>query len=110
MTGRNSAAGSMSTETTLVASAPVLILKVGRYPLSHGVLGAVRSLGRAGISVYATCEDHFVPYAFSRFLSGSFMLPTIVREDRTDELVRQLAHIGRLLGRKTVLLPTDDEA
>lgn len=94
----------------LGGSVPVLILKIGRYPLSHGTLGAVRSLGRAGIPVHTICEDRFVPYAFSRYLSGQILLPTISREDVAVTLLTTLARIGKILGTKSVLVPTDDEA
>jgi len=91
-------------------SVPVLILKIGRYPLSHGTLGAVRSLGRAGIPVHTICEDRFVPYAFSRYLSGQFLLPIISREEVAATLLADLAKTAKILGTKSVLVPTDDEA
>jgi D-aspartate ligase len=94
----------------ILGSVPVLILKVGQYPLSHGVLGAIRSLGRAGVSVYAVCEDHFVPYAVSRFLSGGFLLPAIDYKNMGSDLVPHLVSMARLLQRKCILFPTDDEA
>jgi predicted ATP-grasp superfamily ATP-dependent carboligase len=94
---------------TFDRSVPVLIFKIGRYPLSHGTLGAIRSLGRAGLSVYAVSEDRFVPYAASRYLSGQIILPTTGRED-ADTLRRHLSRAARQLGRRSILLPTDDEA
>src|SRR5262245_20995836 len=89
-------------------SVPVLVLKIGWYPLSHGTLGAVRSLGRAGVAVHAVCEDRFVPYAFSRYLSSQVVLPTISREDVADTLLGSLARTAKILGAKSILLPTDD--
>ena len=94
---------------TFDRSVPVLIFKIGRYPLSHGILGAVRSLGRVDIPVYAVSEDRFVPYAASRYLSGQILLPTTGRED-ADTLRQKLSQVARQLGRRSVLLPTDDEA
>jgi len=91
-------------------SVPVLILKIGRYPLSHGILGAVRSLGRAGVPVHAICEDRFVPYAFSRYLSSPILLPTSPREDAATALLDDLARTAKMLGSKSLLLATDDEA
>lgn len=96
--------------TTLSGSVPVLILKIGRYPLSHGTLGAVRSLGRAGVPVHTICEDRFVPYAFSRYLSSRILLPTRPREDAAGTLLVDLARAAKLLGTKSILVPTDDEA
>ena len=49
---------------------PALVLKVGRYPIHHGGLGAVRSLGRAGVPTYAVIEDPHTPLARSRLLTG----------------------------------------
>ncbi|MDQ6793107.1 MAG: ATP-grasp domain-containing protein, partial [Candidatus Dormibacteraeota bacterium] len=40
---------------------PVLIVKIGRYPLHHGSVGVIRTLGRAGVPVYAITEDRFTP-------------------------------------------------
>src|SRR5262245_9457544 len=94
---------------TFDSSVPVLVFKIGRYPLSHGILGAIRSLGRVGIPVYAVSEDRFVPYAVSRYLSGQILLPTTGRED-AQTLRRLLARAARQLGCKSILLPTDDEA
>src|SRR6185312_5421302 len=91
------------------SSVPVLVLKIGRYPLSHGILGAIRSLGRAGVPVYAVSEDRFVPYAFSRFLSGQMLMPTTGREEPAL-LLQELSRIAQQLGSKSILLPTDDEA
>ena len=92
---------------------PVLIVKIGHYPLHHGGVGAIRSLGRAGVPVYAIAEDRFTPAALSRFLRGRFVWPTTGAEP-TDDLVAGLARIGRRIlareGRRCIALPTDDEA
>jgi D-aspartate ligase len=92
---------------------PVLIVKIGHYPLHHGGVGAIRSLGRAGVPVYAITEDRFTPAALSRFLRGRVVWPTTAAEP-TAELVERLAVIGRRIlareGRPCLALPTDDEA
>jgi predicted ATP-grasp superfamily ATP-dependent carboligase len=95
--------------TELDRSVPALLVKVGRYPLHHGGLGVVRSLGRVGIPVYAITEDHLTPVARSRYLSGHFVWR---RSSDTDpaELVERLRAIGRTLGRRAVAVATDDEA
>lgn len=90
-------------------SVPALILKIGHYPLHHGGVGAIRSLGRLGVPTYAVTEDRFVPAAFSRYLTGRFDWPTTGTE-APEHLVRGLLDIGRRLGRPSVLLPTDEEA
>lgn len=90
-------------------SVPALIVKIDRYPLHHGGLGAIRSLGRLGIPVYAITEHRWTPAALSRYLSGRFVWPTTGLEDPAW-LVQGLVDIQRRIGRPTVLIPTDDEA
>jgi predicted ATP-grasp superfamily ATP-dependent carboligase len=51
------------------ARLPVLILKSEPRPLHHGTLGAIRSLGRAGVPVYCCTEPGPSPPARSRYLS-----------------------------------------
>ncbi|MET9291536.1 ATP-grasp domain-containing protein [Streptomyces sp. NPDC003077] len=90
-------------------SVPGLIVKIGDYPLHHGGVGAIRSLGRLGVPMYAITEDRFTPAATSRYLRGRFVWPTTGRED-PERLVDGLLRIGRRIGRPTVLIPTDEEA
>jgi predicted ATP-grasp superfamily ATP-dependent carboligase len=90
----------------MTAPPPALILKTGRYPVHHGGLGIVRSLGRLGIPVYTIAEDHLTPAGTSRYLTGSFVwnagdLPR-------PQMLEALAGIGRKLNRPTILIPTDD--
>ncbi|MFJ9410278.1 ATP-grasp domain-containing protein [Streptomyces sp. NPDC101393] len=90
-------------------SVPGLIVKIGDYPLHHGGVGAIRSLGRLGVPMYAVTEDRCTPAATSRYLSGRFVWPTTGREE-PGRLVEGLLRIGRRIGRPTVLVPTDEEA
>ncbi|MDQ4105045.1 MAG: ATP-grasp domain-containing protein [Actinomycetota bacterium] len=94
---------------TIAQSIPALILKIGNYPLHHGGVGAIRSLGRLGVPVYAITEDRFTPAASSRYLRGRFVWPTTGLED-IEQLVERLRDIGCRIGRPTVLIPTDEEA
>jgi D-aspartate ligase len=87
----------------------VLLLKVGHYPLHHGTVGAIRSLGRLGVPVYAIVEDPFTPAARSRRLAGRFCWP-MTGGEQPDELVEGLLRIGREIGRRAILMTTDDEA
>ncbi len=84
-------------------------MKIGRYPLHHGGVAAIRTLGRLGVPVYAITEDSFTPAALSRYCRGSFVWPTTGREE-PDELVDGLMAIGAKIGRRTLALPTDEEA
>ncbi|MER5509481.1 ATP-grasp domain-containing protein [Streptomyces sp. NPDC002766] len=88
---------------------PGLIVKFGDYPLHHGGVGAIRSLGRLGVPMYAITEDPYTPAASSRYLKKSFVWPTTGTED-PDHLVEGLLRIGRRIGRPAVLVPTDEEA
>ncbi|MFF1652190.1 ATP-grasp domain-containing protein [Streptomyces sp. NPDC058249] len=88
---------------------PGLIVKFGDYPLHHGGVGAIRSLGRLGIPMYAITEDRYTPAASSRYLRRAFVWPTTGTEE-PERLVEGLQRIGRRIGRPTVLVPTDEEA
>jgi D-aspartate ligase len=90
----------------LDTSVPALVLKVGTYPLHHGGLGVVRSLGRLGVPVYGVYEERFAPAAVSRYLSGKFVWQSDTRDP--DRFLEGMATVGRRLGRATVLIPTDD--
>ncbi|MEV2217041.1 ATP-grasp domain-containing protein [Streptomyces sp. NPDC050997] len=88
---------------------PGLIVKFGGYPLHHGGVGAIRSLGRLGVPMYAITEDRYTPAAASRYLERAFVWPTTGTED-PGRLVEGLLRIGRRIGRPAVLIPTDEEA
>nr|WP_236579964.1 ATP-grasp domain-containing protein [Streptomyces sp. HM190] len=88
---------------------PGLIVKFGDYPLHHGGVGAIRSLGRLGVPMYAITEDRCTPAALSRYLRRAFVWPTTGTEE-PERLVEGLLRIGREIGRPTVLVPTDEEA
>lgn len=90
-------------------SVPGLVLKIGNYPLHHGGVGAIRSLGRLGVPMYAVTEDRYTPAAASRYLTRAFVWPTTGLE-RPESLVEGLLAIGRRIGRPAVLFPTDEEA
>lgn len=88
---------------------PALIVKFGDYPLHHGGVGAIRSLGRLGVPMYAITEDRYTPAAASRYLTRAFVWPTTGTEE-PGRLVEGLIRIGRRIGRPAVLVPTDEEA
>src|SRR5215213_2890247 len=89
-------------------SVPALLVKIGHYPIHAGSLGAVRSLGRMGVPVYAITEDRLTPVALSRYLAGHFTWSRSERDD-ADHLVDKLVAVGHSLGRPTVAVATDDE-
>ncbi|MFG3252078.1 ATP-grasp domain-containing protein [Streptomyces sp. NPDC048172] len=95
--------------TGIDRSVPGLIVKIGDYPLHHGGVGAIRSLGRLGVPMYAITEDRWTPAARSRYLREPFVWPTSGREPR-ERLLDGLLRAGRRIGRPAVLIPTDEEA
>jgi D-aspartate ligase len=51
-------------------STPAVVLKFDPNVMHHGGLGAIRSLGRMGVPVYAVQESSWSPAAHSRYLRG----------------------------------------
>jgi D-aspartate ligase len=98
-----------STRLEIDPSVPVLLMRIGHYPLHHGTVGAIRSLGRLGVPVYCIVEDNFTPAARSRYLAGRFRWPTTGREE-PGALVDGLLRIGRSIGGRPILAATDEEA
>ena len=88
---------------------PVLVVRVGHYPLHAGTMGAIRTLGRVGVPAFSMVEDRYTPAAVSRFSAGHFVARTTGTE-REEELVSLLAGLGRRLATPAIALPTDDEA
>ena len=70
-----------------------LIVKVGDYPLHHGGVDAIRSLGRLGVPVYAVSEDRWTPAALSRYCRGRYVWPP--RGARRSEANGRAAHGSR---------------
>lgn len=49
---------------------PAVLLRIDRNPFHHGTLGAVRSLGRAGVDVHVVADSTGSPVRASRFVTG----------------------------------------
>jgi D-aspartate ligase len=88
---------------------PLVILRIGHYPLHHGGVGAIRTMGRAGVPVYAMTEDRFTPAAVSSYLTGA-IVATVSPTASNDAVLAGFAQVGSQIGRPAVALPTDDEA
>lgn len=101
--------GDASVPLALDRHVPGLIVKFGDYPLHHGGVGAIRSLGRLGVPMYAITEDPYTPAAASRYLHRSFPWRTTGAEE-PGHLVDGLLRVARRIGRPTVMIPTDEEA
>jgi D-aspartate ligase len=92
-----------------------LVFKFGRSRLHHGSLAVIRSLGRAGVPVYAVLSDEQVPARHSRYLRGGFVWPAAVHADgyrsgAAKTLLAGLTRIIEIIDRPTVLIATDDQA
>jgi D-aspartate ligase len=88
------------------ASAPALVLKFDPNVMHHGGLGAIRSLGRMGVPVYAVQESAWAPAGHSRYLGGKVLwrLAGLSAERVQAGLLR----LADLIGRPSVLIATDD--
>lgn len=93
-------------DTAVVA----LVLKTGDYRLHHGGLGAIRSLGRAGVPVYGVHEDRFTPAARSVYLRGGFVWRTGGQLDYRRQLMDGVSRITERIAAPCVVVPTDDHA
>ncbi|WSL53983.1 ATP-grasp domain-containing protein [Streptomyces sp. NBC_01725] len=99
------------------SAVPAVLVRLDRNPFHHGTLGAVRSLGRAGITVHAVIESLRSPVAGSRYLHSAHPRPDRASDDwagpRTngteDERLHELLlRISDRLGAPAVLVPLDD--
>jgi predicted ATP-grasp superfamily ATP-dependent carboligase len=90
-------------------SVAALLVKVGRYPIHHGGLNAMRSLGRLGVPVFALSSHRFTPAVWSRYLTRRIDWSATGSEE-PEQLIPALRAVGRELGRQTVAIPGDDEA
>ena len=85
---------------------PAVVLKLDPNVMHHGGLGVIRSLGRIGVPVYGVHEGPLAPAANSRYLHGRcFWQPGA---DDAGQITDGLAQLADRIGRRSVLLPTDD--
>ncbi|MFI5871812.1 ATP-grasp domain-containing protein [Streptomyces sp. NPDC051445] len=93
-------------ESLLDTLVPAVLLRIDRNPFHHGTLGAVRSLGRAGIEVHVVADSTGSPVAKSRFVRRLHPPPPpgAALADIAATLLRVAAHIER----PAVLIPMDD--
>jgi predicted ATP-grasp superfamily ATP-dependent carboligase len=67
-----------------------------------------RSLGRAGVPVYAVVADPHAPVAKSRYVHGQILWQPH-RGEGYSSLLKRLLDFGRELGRRSVIVCTSDE-
>lgn len=92
--------------TGIDTSTPAVVLKFDPNVMHHGGLGAIRSLGRRGVPVYAVVEGPWTPAARSRYLAGR--LAWRPDPDQADRTRAGLDRLADRIGRPAVLIPTDD--
>ncbi|GGU15722.1 carboxylate--amine ligase [Lentzea flava] len=85
---------------------PALVLKLDANVFHHGGLGVIRSLGRLGVPVYAVQEERFTPAGASRYLRGGWVWRPGTED--ADRVRLGLLRLADRIGRRSVLLPTDD--
>ena len=85
---------------------PAVLLRIDRNPFHHGTLGAVRSLGRAGVEVHVVADSTGSPVRRSRFVSE--MHPPPPPGASTGEIVTALRRVAARVSRPAVLIPMDD--
>lgn len=88
------------------ADTPAVVLKFDPNVMHHGGLGVIRSLGRAGVRVYAVHEDELAPAASSRYLRGRVLWRPDAAD--VDRVLAGLSRLAQIIGRPAVLIPTDD--
>ena len=86
---------------------PVVVLR-GVESASHGALGIVRSLGRLGIPVHLVARDSQTPGFYSRYCKGRRVCN--VENDNVEKSLEVLLEVGREIGQRSILIPTDDNA
>ncbi|MFF9405733.1 ATP-grasp domain-containing protein [Streptomyces anandii] len=85
---------------------PAVLLRIDRNPFHHGTLGAVRSLGRAGVEVHVVADGAGAPVRRSRFVRQ--MHPPPSPDASPGEILRALRRVAGRLARPAVLVPMDD--
>ncbi|MGH3937481.1 MAG: carboxylate--amine ligase [Pseudonocardiaceae bacterium] len=91
---------------TIDTTTPAVVLTLSRNTTQHGELGAIRSLGRLGVPVYAVHAQALAPAARSRYLKGRWRPAT----DGVEALQKGLATLAERIGKRSVLIPTDNAA
>ncbi len=87
-------------------STPAVLLKFDPNVMHHGGLGAIRSLGRMGVQVYAVQEAAWAPAANSRYLHEKVVWQPA--ELTAEQVQAGLVRLSDRIGTRAVLIPTDD--
>ena len=87
---------------------PAVVLWVTPFALQHNCLGVFRTLGRAGVPVYAVAGTPNAPVVKSRYARGQIVWQPYLGEG-FDVLANRLIDFGRKLGRRSLIVCTTDE-
>jgi predicted ATP-grasp superfamily ATP-dependent carboligase len=85
---------------------PAVLLRIDRNPFHHGTLGAVRSLGRAGVEVHVVADCAGSPVRRSCFVRGLHAPPP--PGSSQADIARVLRRVAARVARPAVLIPMDD--
>ncbi|WP_329350829.1 ATP-grasp domain-containing protein [Streptomyces sp. NBC_01261] len=85
---------------------PAVLLRIDRNPFHHGTLGAVRSLGRAGVEVHVVADSAGSPVRSSRFVCQ--MHPPPAPGASPGDIAGTLRRVAARIARPAVLIPMDD--
>ncbi|MGV9989886.1 carboxylate--amine ligase [Streptomyces sp. NPDC003374] len=85
---------------------PAVVVRTDRNPFHHGTLGAVRTLGRAGVEVHLVADCAGSPVRRSRYVRR--MHPPPPPGASPDDILLALRRVAERIGRPAVLVPMDD--
>ncbi|MFI1727608.1 ATP-grasp domain-containing protein [Streptomyces sp. NPDC020489] len=85
---------------------PAVLLRIDRNPFHHGTLGAVRSLGRAGVEVHVVADSTGSPVSRSRFVRA--LHPPPPPGAPAPAIGVALRRVAARVARPAVLIPMDD--
>ncbi|MET7271658.1 ATP-grasp domain-containing protein [Streptomyces flaveolus] len=85
---------------------PAVLLRIDPNPFHHGTLGAVRSLGRAGVAVHVVADSAGSPVPKSRYVRR--MHPPPLPGASADDILTVLRRVAGEVASPAVLIPMDD--
>src|SRR3954452_16635819 len=85
---------------------PAVLVRTDRNPFHHGTLGAVRSLGRAGVDVHLIADVGGSPVRRSRFVRQ--LHPPPPPGAAPADIARALLRVAAQIERPAVLIALDD--
>ncbi|MER7491006.1 ATP-grasp domain-containing protein [Streptomyces sp. NPDC126497] len=85
---------------------PAVLLRTDPNPFHHGTLGAVRSLGRAGVEVHLVADSTGSPVRRSRYVHRMHAPPPPGAS--AERILAVLRRVAGEVGRPAVLVPLDD--